>query len=110
HRTIAAPALGMQRLGHELLAHARLAHEEHGRIGRCHLLDQLEDAPDPLASTDDAWKRTLSASIAAGLLLDSDDLPQALHLGERGADLLVGTLALERAGEDSRRHLHSFDE
>ena len=68
----------MDLLGHQFLAGARFARDEHGRIGLGNLVDLLQNATNSSAFADDAAGAILQVFDAAPELCVFPDQPAAL--------------------------------
>ena len=80
-------------VGEEVLAHAGLALEEHGRRGRRHLLDLREDVAQRVAAADDALEARLGLHLLAQVgVVGLEPHAQPLDLGKRVAQRLLGML------------------
>ena len=127
-RAVGATAVGVQRLGHELLAGAALAGDEHDRVGGSHPHDAPQNFADRGGPADDALefvavfelgrqKRNLAGEASA--VERVANLDQQLLLGKRllnvveraqpyGLDGAVDG-AVRGHHDDLRQRLHLFD-
>ena len=97
---VAPPALGVDRLGHDLLARPRLAEEQHRRVRGRDLFDLKQDAPQRDTLTHDVVQPfSVEASRAEILVFRLDPLAQGLHLGQGGAQLVLVLAPQQGAGE-----------
>src|SRR5262249_1850036 len=98
-RTVGTTAVGVHRLGHELLAGAGLAGDEHGGVGGGDLDDADQDVAYGLRTADDVLESVALAELAGEGLHLAEEAPvlerllhfeQELVLGERLLDVVEG--------------------
>src|SRR5207244_3518394 len=70
----AARGIGGDGAGHELLAGAVLAQDQHGGLGRGDLAQRVEDVLHRLAAADDALEAVLLVELALELDVGADEL------------------------------------
>ena len=93
HGALRARRPGVDRAGEELLSRARLAGDQHGRVGRRHACDPLQHLAQPRGGPDDPARRR-----RRGDLLPQRDV-LVLELRSELLDLLEGERVRDRGGD-----------